>query len=169
MKYRFWSVIFLFVVVVGSVVLAVCFRNSKRLKEMSPEVMDDVREAIVRHYFPRELSEKLKEGGHLFFLSFDNRADPSENFMRKIRDIDYVVIKKYSDCESQEDGTVIDRRTRKRGAVMSMVDINRVSAVEIIAELWTYSGPLAGRGDKLCLKFESGRWKVEKMETIAVS
>ena len=123
--------------------------NSRNAVQVSDE---DIAEAVFRFQIERCYESNPPK---VYFLSF-MRKDPTGDFMARFRANNPVVRK-----HSQMSGEYTDLESGKRGIVLSVEKLNRISATEFQVEGACVAGGRNGNGFVYSVMRERGEWKVK--------
>lgn len=124
---------------------------------------DDIREAIFRYQY------QFHDFGfrpRLYFLSLENRHDPSDVFLQRFKDMGGRVRKESQwKCHPKKDG-IVDTRTGERGVRLSSEYIEWIRPTKVCVYGGYYAGGLSAAGYKYTVVYRNGHWKVARAEML---
>jgi hypothetical protein len=155
-------------VIVG-VVLSVISPAQPQKDKTTPEHMasftqqqqNDIREAVFRYQFGHNASIQGNSVG-VYCISVENKADPSDNFMKRFAGFKPPV-HKASDCSTDAYKGVVEKATGKRGLVFWVKSINWISQTDAeVAGGYFEDGLSASHNTYIVSRAKEGRWRVSK-------
>jgi hypothetical protein len=146
----------LFFLVHGHFLVAQAHRATSKLA-----AEDAIRESVIRYQMKDFKSD-------ISFVEIDGK-DPTDDFMKRLRDMPGIVRKASASAFNKENMSVVDKETGKRGTIFQTGSIRWLSRDAVTVEGGYYCGGRCAAGIQFSVKRKNGKWVVISGHTRWVS
>lgn len=122
---------------------------------------DAIRESVIRYQMKDFKSD-------ISFVEIDGK-DPTDDFMKRLRDMPGIVRKASASAFNKENMSVVDKETGKPGTIFQTGLIRWLSRDAVTVEGGYYCGGLCAAGIVFRLRRKRGKWVVTGSKMIWVS
>jgi hypothetical protein len=122
---------------------------------------DDIREAVFRYQFDHDAIQQ-KPHTKVYFISFENRKDPDDKFLKRFAG-NIPNVKKESQAVASNNGTggVIDKESGGLGIIFRITQLKWVNENEVEVEASFHVAMLFAGGCKYLVMRQDKKWVVK--------